>query len=874
MAEKIMPDDKHNASSNTQASQDTASSRRRTRARYNTPPSKMNAKTEVELVEESFAALTEHGEQLVAHFYERLLSQHKELIPVFNGVPMGGQQKKFFASLVLIVQSLRQPEVLEDYLRGLGARHQHYGVKAEYYTAIVNNLLAVMAELSGDAWTQEVNEAWSNTLNRVITIMKAASCSEIEELPQQKGSEAQAHHVDAEAELAQFKAAMNNVRTPIMIIDRELIINYVNVATEELLTTHESALMDRYPTLSISHLVGSNICAFHPNPETLRQFLSSLTNLPHRFDIDIDGLSLQLNVTALLDGAGHYIGNVLEWTNITATKYRDDMYDAQCAALNNVMNVATLDLNGIIVEANDNFLQMMGYERETLLGQSHQQLLPKTLQQSELETAFWRDLHQGHAESGEFKRIKQNGEEIWWQGAYTPVLDNEGEPVNIMIYVTDITESKIRNADIEEQLNAIDKVMSVISYDMDGNILSANQNFLDVVGYQKEDVIGRHHSMFVEPEYAASHEYQTFWNNLRQGHHEQGQFKRLRGEGQEAWLQASYNPIFDLNGKPVKVVRYATDITDQKVLQQEVENLLDETSSVMMAMSEGDLTKTIAGEYEGHFALLQNAVNDTVGKIAEIAKEIGQASKCISTSATDIAKETTDLGSRTEQQSHALSEVARSIDMMTTAVRQNGDNAQQASLLANQAREQAEKGAAAMEQANGAMLAVSQVNQQIAQIINVVDDIAFQTNLLALNASVEAAKAGEKGRGFAIIAAEVRQLAQRASSTIKDMKLLMGDSVSQAKEGMHSVNASGQVIEEIVLGAQRVGDIVSKMASAGSEQAQGLTQVNDAMIKVNEMTQHNAELVEKAASTSQLLNEKGQSLAQLIDSFQIEQEES
>jgi methyl-accepting chemotaxis protein len=430
-----------------------------------------------------------------------------------------------------------------------------------------------------------------------------------------------------------------------------------------------------------------------------------------------------------------------------------------------------------------------------------------------------------------------------------------------------VTEEKLRNADIHGQFEAINKAMGVISFNMDGTIIDLNDNFLNVVGYSKEEVVGKHHRMFAPQGVASSPEYAEFWAKLNRGEFDSGEYERVGKGGKEIWLQASYNPILDINGKPYKVVKFAADITEQKQLQRTVESVLASTAVVMNAMAEGNLTEFMEGEYEGEFAQLQQAINDTVSKMSAVVQDIVEASINISSAASEISQGNVDLSQRTEEQASSLEETASSMEELTSTVRQNSDNARQANQLAVDAREKAEKGGSVIQNAIQAMAAISASSKKVADIIGVIDEIAFQTNLLALNAAVEAARAGEQGRGFAVVASEVRNLAQRSAAAAKEIKELINDSGEKVREGSELVNESGKTLEEIVEGAKKVGDIISEIAAAGEEQTSGIEQVNKAVTQMDEMTQQNAALVEEAAAASESLDEQGKSLQQMMAFF-------
>jgi methyl-accepting chemotaxis protein len=823
-------------------------------------------KTDIELLEESFSALAPKGELLTIRFYERLVDIYPELSPLFNGISIEGQQKKLLASLVLLVQNLHKPDVLKDYLQGLGARHVQYGVMAEHYPMVAENLLAVMEELAGSLWTKETKQAWEKTLNTVATIMLAAY------EPMEADEMAMSGQVSEEQELKTMRSTINGAMTAIMMIDRDFNVTYANNSTLSMLREYEDILKGIFPGFTVDTLVGSNIDMFHKNPAHQRKMLSDPANLPYRTDIQVGPLSFNLNVTAIMDDGGYYIGNALEWLNNTESKNTIAAYEGELDAIGKAMGVISFKMDGTIIDINDNFLSVVGYTRDEVIGKHHRMFAEPELASSAEYSDFWAKLNRGEFDSGEYKRIGKGGKEIWLQASYNPILDINGKPIKVVKYATEVTEEKLARSDFEGQLSAIDKAMGVISFNMDGTIIDINDNFLSVVGYTRDEVIGKHHRMFAEPELASSAEYSDFWAKLNRGEFDSGEYKRIGKGGKEIWLQASYNPILDLNGKPYKVVKYASDITVEKDLQLSVERILESTSIVMNAMAAGDLTKSIEGQLEGQFALLQQAINGTVTKMADTVKGINEAARNISTGASEISVGNIDLSQRTEQQASSLEETASSMEELTSTVRQNSDNARQANQLAASSRELAEKGGSVIQDAINAMAAISTSSRKVTDIIGVIDEIAFQTNLLALNAAVEAARAGEQGRGFAVVASEVRNLAQRSASAAKEIKELINDSGEKVKEGSMLVDESGRTLEEIVASSKKVGDIISEIAAAGAEQSQGIEQVNKAVTQMDEMTQQNAALVEQAAAASESLDEQGKGLERLMSFFDVGEE--
>ena len=296
---------------------------------------------------------------------------------------------------------------------------------------------------------------------------------------------------------------------------------------------------------------------------------------------------------------------------------------------------------------------------------------------------------------------------------------------------------------------------------------------------------------------------------------------------------------------------------------------LEDVVSVLSAMADGDLTKTIEAEYAGTFGQLKDDANTTVARLQEIVGQIKESTEAINTAAKEIASGNQDLSSRTEEQASSLEETASSMEQLTSTVKQNADNARQANELAGNAQHVAVKGGEVVGQVVDTMNAIHQSSSKIADIIGVIDGIAFQTNILALNAAVEAARAGEQGRGFAVVATEVRNLAQRSAAAAKEIKGLISDSVEKVETGNKLVDQAGRTMEEVVSSIKRVAKIMGDISDASREQSSGIEQVSLAVSQMDEVTQQNAALVEQAAAAAESLEEQAHNLAQAVSVFKV-----
>jgi methyl-accepting chemotaxis protein len=562
------------------------------------------------------------------------------------------------------------------------------------------------------------------------------------------------------------------------------------------------------------------------------------------------------------------LGWVVGFTAVGSRHLAD--LEGRVAALGKSHSVIEFNTDGTIRKANENFLKASGYTLSEIRGKHHSMLVGPAYRDSAEYRAFWVKLGRGEFDTGEYELLGKDGHAIMLQGSYNPVFSPTGRLFKVVTHAIDVTATMVRRADVLGQLAAINKAQAVITFELDGTVRSANDNFLRTTGYSLDEIRGKHHSMFVDPEQRGSSEYRAFWLKLAHGEFDAGQYPRIAKGGRRIWLQASYNPILDATGKALHVVKYATDVTEQVSLATQLRSAVEDTKAAVAATMNGDLTRRIGStDKTGELAALSNGVNSLIDILATLIAQIRETAGEVQTGLQEIAQGNSNLSQRTSEQAASLEETASSMEEMASTVKQTADNAGMANNLAIAAQAQAEKGGSVVGAAVSAMSTINTASTKIADIIGVIDEIAFQTNLLALNAAVEAARAGDQGRGFAVVANEVRNLAGRSAIAAKEIKTLIKESVRRVAEGTRLVDESGRSLNEIVSAVKKVTDIVGEIAAASREQSTGIEQVNRAVAQMDEATQQNAALVEEAAASSRAIVDQMSALDGLISRYEL-----
>ncbi len=577
---------------------------------------------------------------------------------------------------------------------------------------------------------------------------------------------------------------------------------------------------------------------------------------------------LQATYNPVLDTDGNPFKVVKFAADVTATKLSGAEAAGKMAAVDRAQAVIEFDLDGRVLNANANFLSLMGYTAAEVVGKHHRVFVDTETSESREYADFWEALRAGSFESGEYKRLAKGAREVWLQATYNPILDTDGNPFKVVKFASDVTATKLRNAEIAGRMAAVDRAQATIEFDLDGVIVAANSNFLSLMGYNAAEVVGKHHRMFVEPTHVVSQEYADFWDGLREGTFASGEYKRLAKGGREVWIQATYNPILDTDGNPFKVVKFASDVTATKLRNAEIAGRVEAIGRAQ-AVIEFDLDGIVLAANDNFLRAMGFQMREIIGRhhsdfcteeytrgeeyrdfwlrlskgelISGRYHRVGKYNRDVylqatynpildlSGNPTKVVKYAYDVTAQVQREQRIATDTKKMTGLVSDlsgSIGQIASSSSTATDLAAETHTDAEGGVLALRASLEAIALIQKSSHSISEIVRVMGEIANQTNLLAFNASIEAARAGEHGVGFSIVAGEVRKLAERSFEAAQQIGALIDESAERVEQGSEVSKRAEGAFERIVAGVERTSEAIATIVALTREQQDASEEVS------------------------------------------------
>lgn len=530
------------------------------------------------------------------------------------------------------------------------------------------------------------------------------------------------------------------------------------------------------------------------------------------------------------------------------------------AALNDLLMFAVFDRSGNVVSANDNYLAVFGYDAASALASNHRDTVHPDYARDERYTAFWQALVEGTPNTLRVSRFGPTGNRVWIEAIYLPIRGLEGAVEIIVLLGKDITIATLDELEVRGKLDAFEATLAIVEFMPDGMITGANDHFCQLMGYDEGELVGEEHRIFAPDPILTDEGYTEFWDRLRAGVRFQQEVPRRTKSGATVHLNAAYNPIFDTHGNIEKIMKFAYDITGRK-------KALDDIGLSLRLVRSGNLDAAIVNEFETELEPLRHDFNDMVGELQTLVSGISGQAEGVDADANILAQTAADLSQRAETQTLTLKQTSATMDGISVMINETATNAAQGSRLAEAASDKAESGRAKIEDVVAAMTSIEEVTREINKITGLIDAIALQSRLLGLNAAVEAARAGDAGKGFNVVAAEVRNLAQKTADAAKEIGGLVSTTNARVQTGVAMVRDSGATITGIKDAVITLNSRITEIARACTEQASAVADVTRDIGELDNITRQNSMVAEQSAATSAALRAKSGALMDRIGIF-------